>query len=252
MTTAAAGRRGAVVIIEESGQTAAPLADVLREEGFSAQHCRTGQEGIETCRAARPVAVFVDWVLSDVPGIEVCRSLRAEDPILPIVFVSGRDDETSVSRGLDAGADDFLIRPFRHRELMARLEAHLRKASAAAGRGARPDPSSRSLYRLGEIEVDLAAHQVQVAGEGVALGTLEFKLLEYLCRNAGIALSRDQIMNQVYGWDPDISTDRVDVLVRRLRAKLGPGPRRGQQLVAVPGYGYRLERRQLEDARRPA
>ena len=101
--------------------------------------------------------------------------------------------------------------------------------------------------RFGQVEIDSAARIVRVEGQEVALGPLEFKLLEYFGRNAGIAISREQVLNEVYGYDADISTERVDLLVRRLRTKLGEGPERGGQLVAVPGYGYRLERRRPPD-----
>jgi two-component system phosphate regulon response regulator PhoB len=164
--------------------------------------------------------------------------------VIPIFFISGRQDEASVSRGLDAGADDFLVKPFRPRELMARLEASLRKVAAmrppveqlrAAGAG----EVQTSVLTLGDAEVDLEAREVRLRGEPIALGPLEFKLLEYFVRNPGVALSRDQILREVYEYDAQIATDRVDLLVRRLRSKLAWGDR----LVAVPGYGYRLERR---------
>ena len=155
-----------------------------------------------------------------------------------------------MARALDAVADDFVAKPFRLTELIARLEAHVLKAYAAIPliRGAATAPtSSANGLRFGEVEVDLAAREVRVAGEAVGLGPLEFKLVEYLCQNAGVAISRDQIMSQVYGYEADISTERVDLLARRVRAKLGEGPSRGGHLVAVPGYGYRWERRRRDD-----
>ena len=143
-----------------------------------------------------------------------------------------------------------MVKPVRRIELVARLEAHLRKvaavrsapASQVASMTAAPVDLDRQLH-FGAVEIDPAARIVRVAGGEIGLGPLEFKLLEYFGRNAGIAISREQILNEVYGYDADISTERVDLLVRRLRAKLGEGSDRGGQLVAVPGYGYRLERR---------
>jgi DNA-binding response OmpR family regulator len=237
--------------VEDSPETAELLATIIEEEGFSPVICGSGQQGIDAFDEETPVAVMIDWVMPDRPGIEVCRHVRERDQIVPIIFVSGRDDEASISRGLDAGADDFVVKPVRRIELIARLEAHLRKVAAVRTTPTTPLPSSMPVspadldrqVHFGAVEIDPAARIVRVAGEEIGLGPLEFKLLEYFGRNAGIAISREQILNEVYGYDADISTERVDLLVRRLRAKLGDGGDRGGQLVAVPGYGYRLERR---------
>ncbi|HVB77641.1 MAG TPA: response regulator transcription factor [Candidatus Nitrosotalea sp.] len=243
-----AGNRGTLLIVEDSPETAELLAAVVEEEGFSALVCASAQTAHEAFSAHRPVAVFMDWVLPDRPGTELCRQLRSEDPLVPILFVSGRDDEASISRGLDSGADDFLVKPVRRAELVARLEAHVRKAQAAGVGEVEPGPTMDRTIRLGAVEIDPAARTVLTGGREVSLGPLEFRLLEYFARNAGIAVSREQILNEVYGYDADISTERVDLLVRRLRSKLGEGLDRGNQLVAVAGYGYRLERRAGERA----
>src|SRR5207248_1738617 len=142
----------------------------------------------------RPVGVIIDWGLTDRPAVDVCRELRAKDPLLPIVFLSVRTDEATVARGLDAGADDFVGKPFRRTEMVARFEAHVRKAGAAIALVRSPvaataSPAGDGLLRFGEIEVDVAAREVRVAGEAVGLGPLEFKLVEYLCNNAGVAIS---------------------------------------------------------------
>ncbi|MGH7861134.1 MAG: response regulator transcription factor [Candidatus Dormibacteraceae bacterium] len=244
------GTRGTVLIIEDSVDTAELLAAVVEEEGFASVMCSTAESGLQAFTTQHPAAVFMDWVLPDRPGTELCRQLRAEDAVVPIMFVSGRDDEASISRGLDSGADDFLVKPVRRSELMARLEAHLRKAGSveAAIVQGRGEGRSRS-QRFGAIEIDTAARTVRVGGREVNLGPLEFRLLEYFTRNVGIAISREQILIEVYGYEADISTERVDLLVRRLRSKLGEGPDRGSQFVAVAGYGYRLERRASERAK---
>ena len=236
------GSRGVILIVEDDESTADLIADLVEEEGFSVSRAGGGLEAIEAFARDRPVAVFLDWVLPDIPGIEACRSLRALDRVVPIIFVSGRDDEASTIRGLDAGADDYLAKPVRIRELIARLEAHIRKVGVLTERQeAEADAEQERKKRFGEVEVDFAARQVSVDGQPLNLAPLEFSLLEYLARNAGVAVSRDQIMREVYGFAAEISTERVDQLVRRLRTKLGDGPHRGGVLVAVPGYGYRLE-----------
>ncbi len=237
-----------MLIVEDSPESAELLATVVEEEGFQPLICGSGAEAMQVFDRERPVAVLMDWVMPDRPGIDVCRHIRQADQLVPVLFVSGRDDEASISRGLDAGADDFLVKPVRRTELVARLEAHLRKVRAVAATGVQPGqaptpPELPMAIRFGAVDVDSRARVVRVDGREVGLGPLEFKLLEYFGRNAGIAISREQILNEVYGYDADISTERVDLLVRRLRAKLGEGPDHGGQLVAVPGYGYRLERR---------
>jgi len=245
-----AGSRGTIVVIEDSEDESELLSIALEEESFIPVACATAAEGMAAWTRSKPVAVILDWGLPDRPGIDVCRELRAADPILPIIFVSGRTDEATMSRALDAGADDFVAKPVRRIELIARIEAHLRKASAVAAR-AKPVSVATSgaseRVDFADVGIDISAREVTVSGSPVPLGPLEFKLLEYLIRNAGVAVSRNQIMTEVYGYDADISTERVDLLARRLRAKLGEGSARGGQLSAVTGYGYRWERRRLAD-----
>ena len=234
------GSRGLVLIVEDDVVTGELLRDVVSQEGFQVVQAGGGEEAVETFSRQHPAAVLLDWVLPDLPGIEACRRLRALDRLVPIIFLSGRDDEASVIRGLDAGADDYVIKPARIRELAARLEAHVRKAAAVREMATAP-PVATPTLRFGEIEVDLGARRVLIAGKTLGLPRLEMALLEYLARNAGTAVSREQILGAVYGYSAETSTERVDQLTRRLRSKLGPGPERGGRLVAVPGYGYRLE-----------
>src|SRR5260221_9433031 len=236
--------RGKVVIIEDSPDEAELLAAALSDEAFSPVLCGTAAEGRASAAESRPVGVIIDWGLPDRPGVDVCRELRAKDPLMAILFLPGRTDEATIARALDAGADDFISKPFRRTELIARLEAHVRKANAAiplirGAASAAATTTSANGLRFGDVEVDLAAREVRVAGEAVGLGPLEFKLVEYLCQNAGVAISRDQIMSQVYGYEADISTERVHLLAPRVRDKLGEGPPRGGHPVAPPGYWYR-------------
>ena len=229
--------RGIVLVVEDGPESAELVASLLRAEGFTAVVCGTAAEGIAAMSRA-PVAVVLDWGLPDRPGLEVCREIRAADEEVAILFVSGRTDEASVTRGLDAGADDFIQKPFRTVEFIARIEAQLRR------RRKRPEVvpaavSGPERRRFGAIEIDLAARQVLRLGIPINLGPLEYSLIEYLVENAGVALSREQILERVYGYSPDNSTDRVDLLARRVRNKLGGAG----HLIAVVGYGYRWETR---------
>jgi len=237
------GTRGTVLIVDDDPAAAEILTRLVEREGFHAEHAATAAEAAEAHQRLRPIAMLLDWGLPDRPGSEVCRQVRELDPDLTIIFITGRDDETSIARALDAGADDYVTKPVRGGELIARLEANLRRASTLRSR--RPPtatPTVRDSIRFGSVEVDLAARRVDVDGVVVALGALEFALLAYLLNNAGTALSRDQIMSEVYGYDAEISTERVDLLARRLRGKLGAGPHGGGYIQAVAGYGYRLEK----------
>jgi DNA-binding response OmpR family regulator len=240
------GKRGTVLVVDDSADTAELHAAFVEREGFEVVACATAEAALAAFERMRPVAVLLDWSLPDGPGTEVCRTIRALDQMVTIIFISGREGATSAVRALDAGADDFLAKPVKGDELVARLEANLRKVAAArlASAPAQALAAGEETLRFGSVSLDLGAHEASVGGRPVRLGPLEFKLLEYLARNSGIAVSRDQILNEVYGYDADITTERVDLLVRRLRAKLGD--HEGHHIAAVSGFGYRLERRILD------
>ncbi len=236
--------RGVVLIVEDSPELAELMSAIVEREGFAGVVAGSAAAARAAYHSHRPVAVLLDWVLPDAPGTEVCRELRAQDPELTVIFVSGRNDETSMARGLDAGADDYVAKPVREGELIARLDAQLRKTARLRGAfGVSPAQAPERRMRFGEVEVDTLARAVSVSGRSVNLGPLEYRLFEYLARNAGVAVSRDQILSEVYGIDADIGTERVDLLVRRLRVKLGDYPDTGGHIIAHPGYGYLLERR---------
>ena len=230
-----------MLIVEDTQHSAELIAALVDHEGFNPIVCSSAKAARETHRTAQPVAILLDWVLPDSPGIELCREMRARDALVTIIFVSGRDDETSIARALDAGADDYVTKPVRGGELVARLEANLRRLATMRAALSPPVRSTESerRFRFGPMEVELGSRRVRVNGKPVKLGPLEYKLVEYLARNGGVAISREQILAEVYGIDADIGTGRVDLLVRRLRLKLGAG---GALIVAHPGYGYMLEK----------
>lgn len=240
-----AGSRGDILIVEDTSDVAQAFATLVEREGFRPVVCSTAAEGLSAFAKSKPVAVILDWTLPDEPGIEVCRRIRTTDQMVPILFASGRDDETSIARGLDAGADDYIAKPVRGAELIARLESHIRRIEALRSMLSKPFASAavaaQDARRFGDVEVDLGARSVRVGGKSVSLGPMEFRLLEYFVRNVGVAVSRDQIMSEVYGYDADIGTERVDLLVKRLRAKIKDHAE-GGLISAVPGYGYRLEK----------
>ena len=229
-----------VLLAEDDPAISEPLARALRREGYEVDVRADGRAALEGANE-NPDLVVLDLGLPFIDGLEVCRRMRADGRTVPVLILTARADEVDLVVGLDAGADDYVTKPVRIRELIARLEAHIRKVGVLTEQAAVEAPPQERQKRFGEVDVDLAARTVSVAGHPLSLAPLEFSLLEYLARNPGVAISRDQIMREVYGFAADISTERVDQLVRRLRTKLGDGPGRGGVLVAVPGYGYRLE-----------
>ncbi len=233
-----------MLIVQDSDATAVNLAGVVESEGFVAVRVPSAPMAAAALGSKRPVAVIVDWSLPGPGGADVCREIRRLDETIPILFVSDRTDELSVVRAFHAGADDYVAKPFRRTELLVRLEANIRRISAFKKSTLHCQCSSAArdtTEQFGEVMVDFAARTVLVDSETVSLSPLEFRLLEFMARNAGRAFSRDQLMSGIYGFTVDISTDRIDVLARRVRKRLGDGALRGDQLVTVPGFGYRLD-----------
>jgi DNA-binding response OmpR family regulator len=222
------------------------LPDLVANEGFAPLRVATGPEAVTAVISRRPVAILLDWAIPGACAADVCRELRRQDEAVTIFFISSRGDEASIIRAFDAGADDYIIKPFRQVELMVRLDSHVRRVQFLKQKPGAPIAARSDQMTFGEVRADLEARTVHVGGELVGLSALEFRLLEFMAKNPGRAFSREQLLAGVYGYTADISTDRIDVLVRRVRRRLGEGELRGNQVVTVPGYGYRLERRNCE------
>ena len=223
-----AGER-VLVIVEDDPHIADLLDTYLRDAGFRVLQAATGGRGLELVELHRPVMVVLDIGLPDLDGFEVCRRIRARSSV-PVLFLTARDGEIDRILGLELGADDYVTKPFSPREIVARVKAILRRGQAD------PQPDS-TLVRIGDdFEVDLDRREARHGGEPVALATREFDLLAHLARNQGIALSRQQLLDGVWGADW-VGDDRtVDVHVRQLRKKLGDD----LPLATVWGIGYRL------------
>jgi DNA-binding response OmpR family regulator len=222
-------REQVVVVIEDDVSIADLLDLYLRDAGYRVLLAPSGERGLELL-GQHPVSLaIVDVGLPGIDGFEVCRRVRATSG-LPILFLTARDGEIDRVLGLELGADDYVTKPFSPRELVARVRAILRRGEAATR-------SAATLIEVGDgIDVDLARREVRVRGEPVALATREFDLLAHLARHQGIALSRQQLLDGVWGvaWSGDERT--VDVHVRQLRKKLGDD----LPLATVWGVGYRL------------
>ena len=220
---------GTIVVVEDDQNIADLVELYLRQEGFRVVQAQDGARGIDAVKNQRPKLVILDVGLpGGMDGLEVCRKLRTDSNNVPILMLTARDGEIDRVLGLELGADDYVTKPFAPRELVARVKAILRRTE---GPKEAPD-----VVLAGRVEVDIGRREARVNGEAIPLATKEFELLRYLADNPGLALSRQQILDAVwgYGWFGDERT--VDVHVRQLRKKLGEA----LPLATVWGVGYRL------------
>lgn len=223
-------RTGAsILVIEDDEQIAELMRDFLEAAGFRVWHAASGRETSEQLERDRPDLVLLDVMLPDESGFEICRRLR-RDSTVPVLFLSARDSDADKIRGLGLGGDDYIVKSATPAEVVARVKAVLRRASPAGG---------RQTLRFGELEVDLAAHEVSRDGQQIELTTREFDLLRVLIEHPRQVLSRDQLFELVWGSFGDRSA--VAVYVGRLRQKLEPDPAKPRYIVTVWGAGYRLD-----------
>ncbi len=219
---------GTVVVVEDDPNIADLVDLYLRREGFRVLLASDGQKGLELWRHEDPWIVVLDVGLpGPLDGYDVCREIRGRSAV-PVLFLTARADEVDRILGLELGADDYLVKPFSPRELVARVRAVLRRT--------REGPAPQDVVTVGDFEVDMRRREVRRAGEVVGLTTREFDLLAFLAANDGLALSRQQLLNGVWGSDWYGDERTVDVHVAQLRKKLGPE----LPLATVWGVGYRF------------
>jgi DNA-binding response OmpR family regulator len=219
---------GTIVVVEDDPHIADLVDIYLRREGFRVIQAADGEAGLAAIDRERPRLAILDVGLPGaIDGLEVCRRVRAKLP-LPVLMLTARDGEIDRILGLELGADDYVTKPFSPRELVARVRAILRRTD-----GPREAPG---LLTTGAVEVDTARREARVGGQVVALAAREFDLLQFLAANAGLALTRQQLLDGVWGADWYGDERTVDVHVRQLRKKLGPA----LPLATVWGIGYRL------------
>lgn len=225
----AVSKEQTIVVVEDDVHIADLLDIYLREAGYRVLLAHDGERGLDLVNTQRPSLAILDIGLPGIDGLEVCRRIRATSR-LPVLFLTARDSEIDRIVGLELGADDYVAKPFSPREVAARVKAILRRANESSA------PTEATLLVVGGVEVDVTRREARVADVPVALATREFDLLAFLARNEGIALSRQQLLDGVWGpdWYGDDRT--VDVHVRQLRKKLGDA----LPLTTVWGVGYRL------------
>ncbi len=226
-----------ILVVDDEQSYRDALSVALQREGFLVVTAADGAEAIERFDATKPALVLLDVMLPKMSGIDVCREIRTRSRV-PIIMVTARNSEIDAVVGLEVGADDYVSKPFRLRELVARVRASLRRFPADdESFEDRPDS-----IEVGAIRIDTARHEVFVRDEAVALPLKEFELLELLLVNAGRVLTRDVLIDRVWGPNYFGDTKTLDVHIKRLRAKIEPDPSNPQYLLTVRGVGYRFER----------
>jgi DNA-binding response OmpR family regulator len=228
-----------ILLIEDDADLFALLKYNLEKEGFAASGQQTGSGALELCRRVKPDLVLLDIMLPDSDGLDICKGIR-KDPDLsatPIIFLTARASETDRIVGLELGANDYVVKPFFVRELIARIKLQFRNQTAPA-----------RVLEGGGLELDRSMCQVRLHGEPVALTATEFRLLEYLMGRPGVVFSREQLLNAVWGQDRAITDRAVDVYVLRLRQKVEQDPASPILIHSVRGFGYTFEPRRAAAA----
>lgn len=232
----AADSRQRVLVAEDDPTVREIVLRYLEREGFATESAADGAHALQLALANPPDLLVLDLMLPSLDGFEVCRRLREAAPV-PVIMLTARADEADRVAGLELGADDYLAKPFSPRELTARVKAVLRRANGSEGSGG-PDPQP-AVMRSGRIVLDERAHEVTVDGELAALTIKEFELLSYLMRHPDVALRREKLLRDVWGYSfGDAST--VTVHVRRLREKIETDPAAPRHILTIRGLGYRF------------
>jgi two-component system, OmpR family, response regulator MtrA len=220
--------KGRVLVVDDDTALAEMLGIVLRGEGFDTSFCGDGAQALEVFRATRPDLVLLDVMLPGRDGIEVCRQIRAESGV-PIVMLTAKTDTVDVVLGLESGADDYVVKPFKPKELVARVRARLRRTD---------EPAPEAL-EVGDLTIDVAGHSVRRNGTVIPLTPLEFDLLVALARKPWQVFTREVLLEQVWGYRHAADTRLVNVHVQRLRSKVERDPERPEIVVTVRGVGYK-------------
>jgi two-component system response regulator MtrA len=217
-----------VLVVDDDPALAEMLTIVLRGEGFDTAVVGDGTRALPAVRELRPDVVLLDLMLPGMNGIDVCRAIRSESGV-PIVMLTAKSDTVDIVLGLESGADDYVVKPFKPKELVARIRARVRRVET--------EPAEQ--LTIGDVTVDVPAHQVTRDGEPIALTPLEFDLLVALARKPRQVFTREVLLEQVWGYRHAADTRLVNVHVQRLRAKIEPDPEKPEIILTVRGVGYK-------------
>lgn len=227
-----AGPKKTILIIEDEPHIVMGLRDALEFEGFSVLASGKGKDGVQLARNENPDAVILDLMLPDVNGYAVCEELRRWSPFVPIIMLTARSQETDKIRGLDAGADDYVTKPFSVNELIARMRAILRRAARPAG--------APEVVEIGDAKVNFSAHTLKALGTEHALSFYEVELLRLLVERIGQPVSREEILQKIWGLEAGPTNRTVDNFIVKLRKKIEKSPDKPVHILTVYGYGYKL------------
>ena len=223
-----------ILVIEDESSFSEAISFLLRKEGFEVGVAETGQAGLEEYERHGADLILLDLMLPGLSGTEVCRQIRTKSQV-PIIMLTAKDAEIDKVVGLELGADDYVTKPYSSRELIARINAVLRRAQ-------NPETEiENGIITIGSIRLDIDRHQMSVNGVAVALPLKEFELLEFLMRNSGRVLTRSQLIDRVWGSDYFCDTKTLDVHIKRLRAKIEVEPANPIFIQTVRGLGYKFE-----------
>lgn len=230
-----------VLVVDDEPSIVELVRFTLEREGFTSIAAADGQEALDKVEAGHPDLVLLDLMLPGLGGLDVCRLLRQRHPSLPIIILTARGDETDKVLGLELGADDYITKPFSPRELVARVRAVLRRTAPGG-------EETGSLLRVGNVTLDPQKYEVTVGGRRIDLAPKEFDLLRMLMANKGVVLTRDVLLQKVWGYDFAGDTRTIDVHIVRLRQKIEEDPSEPRLIETVRGVGYRFRDVEVQQA----
>lgn len=217
-----------ILVVDDDEALAEMVGIVLAQEGFETAICETGNQAADAFRTHQPDLILLDFMLPGMNGIEVCTQIRQESDV-PIIMLTAKSDTEDVVRGLEAGADDYIAKPFKPAELLARVRARLRPK----------EEHSKGHLLVGGLEIDLAGHTVSRGGENISLTPLEFDLLANLAQQPGQVMTRESLLDNVWGYEKSVDSRLVNVHIQRLRSKIEQDPENPQIVLTVRGVGYK-------------
>jgi len=228
-----------VLVVEDEATVRAGLEDNLKFEGYRVVSCDNGLTGVELFKQERPDIVILDVMMPGIDGLEVCRQIRALNPGVPIIMLTARSGEVDRVVGLEIGADDYLPKPFSMRELFARMKAILRRSQPAKNGSA---SSELSDLNFSDVTVDFRTYRAKKGLEEIFLSAKEFELLRFLAAQPDVPVTRDQLLDQVWGYNNYPTTRTVDNFIARLRQKVEDVPDKPRHILTVHGVGYKFVR----------